>query len=128
MCSHMLYISSFFFRQIYGSQNNRGVSIDMSGTMENSKPKHVKEETRIQVIARTHAKSIDLYLLNTHLQVDQNIFNDFCQNSTIHGVKYFTGRKRHWIERHVILYFLMKILRQLYPLTNSSHPPGYGGC
>lgn len=29
----------------------------------------------------------------------RTIFSEFCTNSTIHGIRYFTERKRHWTER-----------------------------
>lgn len=28
------------------------------------------------------------------------VFQDYCKTSSVHGVKYFTEPKRHWIERY----------------------------
>lgn len=33
-----------------------------------------------------------------------NILNEFCSHSTVHGVRYFTEPKRHWIERYEFLF------------------------
>lgn len=54
-------------RQMEGAKNNREVSIDMSGTMENSKPEHAKKETQVQVTSRKYAKlPIELHLLSMY--------------------------------------------------------------
>lgn len=33
-------------------------------------------------------------------QIALEIITDFCENSTVHGVHYFTEPKRHWVERY----------------------------
>lgn len=43
------------------------------------------------------------------------IFDDFCKESTIHGVKYFGDRKRHWAEK---LWWLVAFLLSIYGCGN----------
>lgn len=38
----------------------------------------------------------------TSFKMFQHILKDFCNNSSIHGLKFLTKPKRHWIERWVI--------------------------
>lgn len=40
-----------------------------------------------------------------------NFFDDFCRNSTIHGIKYMGDRNRHWAER---LWWLIAFLLSIY--------------
>lgn len=43
---------------------------------------------------------IELFLNN--LQAAWALFVEFCTNSTVHGVRYFAERRRHWSERLVV--------------------------
>lgn len=41
-----------------------------------------------------------MFYLNFYLKTVKLFFMEFCANSSIHGVRYFTERKRHWSERY----------------------------
>lgn len=58
------------------------ISIDLNGVSDELRLNEVNEETRMKVA--------------------HTILKEFCSNSTVHGVRYFTEQNRHWVERFVI--------------------------
>lgn len=50
------------------------------------------------------------------------LFEEYCGSSTVHGVRYFGEKKRHWLERCVSNVFLEELIdHKLFLLK------GFGG-
>lgn len=55
---------------------------------------HLKMRRRLKLTSKSNGK----------VQKTWNFFAEFCDHSTIHGVRYITERQRHWTERSVNLF------------------------
>lgn len=81
------------------------VSIDLN---EMPREGRSDSESNTNANGRDHVNiSYFSYSLNTFKwtqffshQIALEIITDFCENSTIHGIHYFTEPKRHWVERY----------------------------
>lgn len=83
------------------------ISLDLNGISDGATLDELDEKKQINVkllplllffeLSQT-SKFYFLSIFDFH-QVIHEILKEFCANSTVHGVRYFTEQKRHWTER-----------------------------
>ncbi|XP_031635399.1 uncharacterized protein LOC116348514 [Contarinia nasturtii] len=105
---------------LFDIEKQKGKKTALKMNFKNRNPNQKNQDLRI-----VGAISIDLSHLNgistgttnkerndkNRCQVAIAILKEFCSNSTVHGIRYFTEPKRHWIERltfSIFFYFTIK--------------------